>query len=398
MNYTNQGINEYGMVYDLGSLYDHLSQIEDTRSKLGKQYSLTMILIWMVLAKLGGQDKPSGIAEWVTHRKELWMEYQLTDKLKTPSHMTYRRIMQHIISVEEFEEVLEIFHQERLKKGQEVVFSMDGKTVRGTIPHGERRGTHILAIYVPQQGLVLAQVKVDLKENEISAAPQLLKQVSLEGTIVIADAMHTQKALAKQVVEGGGHYVLTTKDNQSHARWAIEKLFVQAVCNMQKGASLSKDIQMAVKTEKGHGRIEKRTIMTSTMLNDYLKEWPHLAQVFRVEHITWYDQMSRYTREVRYGITSLPPENASPEKILWLIKSYWGIESGLHYRRDVTLQEDRTRLTVGDSGQNMTILNNLVIGLCLSSGMKNLASARRLLDAFPDQALRLITSARSPSL
>jgi len=112
----------------------------------------------------------------------------------------------------------------------------------------------------------------------------------------------------------------------------------------------------------------------------------------------WYDQMSRYTREVRYGITSLPPENASPEKILWLIKSYWGIESGLHYRRDVTLQEDRTRLTVGDSGQNMTILNNLVIGLCLSSGMKNLASARRLLDAFPDQALRLITSARSPSL
>jgi predicted transposase YbfD/YdcC len=352
----------------------------------------------MVLAKLGGQDKPSGMAEWITHRKELWMEYRITNKRKTPSHMTYRRVLQQIISVEEFEQLLKGYHQQYLQRGQEVVFSMDGKTVRGTIPRGERRGTHLLAIYVPQQGLVLAQARVDLKENEITAAPHLLKQVSLEGAIVIADAMHTQKAMARQVVEGGGQYILTAKGNQSRTRWAIEKLFVHEVCNLQKGVSLSKDFQMAVKTEKGHGRIEKRTIMTSTLLNDYLAEWPYLAQVFRVEHITWYDQMSRFTREITYGITSLHPEKASPEKLLELIKAYWGIECGLHYRRDVTLQEDRTRLTVGDSGQNMAILNNLVLGLCFSSGLKNLASARRFLDAFPAKALSLLTSAKIPSL
>jgi predicted transposase YbfD/YdcC len=401
MDYTNQdiiqGINEYGMVYDLGSLYDYLSQIKDPRSKLGKQYSLTMILIWMILAKLGGQDKPSGIAEWITHRKELWVEYQLTDKLKTPSHMTYRRILQHIISTEEFERLLGIYHQQRLEKGQEVVFSMDGKTVRGTIPQGERRGTHLLAIYVPQQGLVLAQARVDLKENEITVAPQLLKQVPLDGAIVIADAMHTQKSITKLIVENGGQYILTVKDNQSRTRWAIEKLFVHEVCNLQKGSPLTKDFQMAVKTEKGHGRIEKRTIMTSAMLNDYL-EWPCLAQVFRIEHVTWYDEMARYTREITYGITSLPSEKANPEKLLGLIRTYWGIENGLHYRRDVTLQEDDTRLTVGDSGQNMAILNNLVMGLCLSSGLKNLASARRLLDAYPDKALALLTSAKIRSL
>jgi len=155
---------------------------------------------------------------------------------------------------------------------------------------------------------------------------------------------------------------------------------------------------MAVKTEKGHGRIEKRTIMTSTLLNDCLEEWPYLAQVFRVEHITWYDQMSRYTREITYGITSLQPKKASPRKLLELNKTYWGIESGLHYRRDVTLQEDSTRLTVGDSGQNMAILNNLVLGLCLSSGLKNLAGARRFLDAFPAKALSLLTAAKTPSL
>ena len=95
MDYTNlkasQEANEYGLIYDLGSLYDYLSQIEDPRSKYGKQYELTVLLIWMLLAKLGGQDKPSGMAEWITQRKELWVEYKLTGKTKTPSHSKKRR-------------------------------------------------------------------------------------------------------------------------------------------------------------------------------------------------------------------------------------------------------------------------------------------------------------------
>ena len=146
---------------------------------------------------------------------------------------------------------------------------------------------------------------------------------------------------------------------------------------------------MAMKTEKGHGRIEKRTIMTSTLLNDYLEEWPYLAQVFRVEHITWYDHMNRYRREITYGITSLQPQKANPKKILELNKTYWGIESGLHYRRDVTLQEDYTRLTVGDSGQNMAILNNLVLGLCLSSGLKKPGKRSPLAGCLPEESFGL---------
>jgi predicted transposase YbfD/YdcC len=393
MDYTNlkasQEANEYGLIYDLGSLYDYLSQIEDPRSKYGKQYELTVLLIWMLLAKLGGQDKPSGMAEWITQRKELWVEYKLTGKTKTPSHMTYRRVLQDILSVEEFEGLMESYHQQRLKMGQEVVFCMDGKTVRGTIPPGEYRGKHLLAIYVPRQGLVLAQVEVDRKENEIVVAPHLLRQVALAGVIVIADAMHTQKALCKQVVAEGGDYVLTIKENQPRTRWAIEKLFVHEVSNLQKGVPLSKDFQMAVKVEKGHGRLEKRTILTSTLLNEYL-DWPALAQVFRIEKVTWYAQATRYTRQIRYGITSLSPHRAKPEKLLELLRTYWSIESGLHYRRDVTMLEDATRLTVGDAGHNMAILNNLVTGLCLSQGLSNLASARRLFDAHPKQALDLL--------
>jgi len=394
---ANQEVNKSGLVYDLGSLYDYLSQVEDPRSKYGKQYELTVLLIWMLLAKLCGQDKPSGIAEWIRHRQELWVAYKLTDRTKTPSHMTYRRMLQDIVSVEEFERLMESYHQQQLKMEQEVIFSMDGKTVRGTIPAGEYRGTHLLAIYVPEQGLVLAQAEVDRKENEIVVAPHLLRQVALAGAIVIADAMHTQKALCSQVIEEGGDYVLTVKDNQSRTRWAIEKLFVHEVCNLQKGIQLSKDFQMVVKVEKGHGRLEKRTILTSTLLNDYL-EWPALAQVFRVEKVIWHEQTHRYTRQIRYGITSLPPDRAGPERILKLLRTYWGIESGLHYRRDVTLLEDATRLTVGNAGHNMAILNNLVTGLCLSHGFDNLASARRLFDAHPKKALDLLTSSNFPSL
>jgi hypothetical protein len=199
MDYSNQKpqqeMNEYGLIYNLGSLYDYFAGIEDTRSNHGKQYPLRMLLTWMLLAKLGGEDKPSGIAEWIAHRNEIWVEYQLTGKEKTPSHMTYRRVLQDILSVEEFEGVMKKYHGQRLKQEKGIVLSLNGKTVRGTIRAGELRGTHLLAIFVPKQRLVLAQAGVDRKENEFSVAPHLLRQVNLAGTIVIVDAMHTQKAL-----------------------------------------------------------------------------------------------------------------------------------------------------------------------------------------------------------
>ena len=401
MDYTNltarQEETETDLIYELGSVYDYLSQVEDPRSKYGKQYPLTLLLIWMLLAKLAGEDKPSGIAEWIAHRKTLWVKYRLTPKLKAPSHMTYRRVIADILSVEALEGLMAQYHQQQLDPGQEIVLSMDGKTVRGTIPGGETRGTHLLAIYVPRQGLVIAQAEVERKENEIVVAPQVLSQVNLAGTIVIADALHTQKGMCQQVVESGGDYVLSAKNNQSRTRWAIEKLFVTEVVNLQKGAALSKDFHRAVQVNKGHGRIEKRTILTSSLLNQYLGDWPALAQVFRVETVVWYAHGTRYTRHIRYGFTSLSPDHAGPEQILALLQTYWGIESGLHYRRDVTLQEDATRLTVGKAGHIMAILNNLVLCLCLSQ-TNNVASARRRFDAHPDQALDLLLSSHPRNL
>jgi predicted transposase YbfD/YdcC len=397
MNYNQQEQNENGLVFDLESLYGYLVKVEDTRKAKGKRYTLTSLLILMVLAKLAGEDKPSGMAEWIGHRKELWVKHAILAQPKTACHMTYRRILQNTISPEELEGIVQAYHRQRLRSEQRMVVSIDGKSMRGTIPYGEQRGVHLLAVYVPGQGLVLAQAEVDKKENEIVVAPRIISQVVLEGAIIVADAMHAQKVFSNQVVEAGADFVWTVKDNQSRTRWAIERLFVHEVCNLQKGAPLSRDVGMATKVNKQCGRVEQRTILSSTQLNDYL-DWPHVAQVFRIERVVYHAHHLGKTRQIVYGLTSLSPEQAGPEKLLELFRQYWGIESGLHYRRDVTLREDATRFKDGKAAHNMAILNNLVIGLCLSNGFTNLASARRYFNAYPEAALNTLVSAHFPTL
>jgi len=395
MDYTNlapnQAVSETGLIFEIGSLYTYFQRVTDTRKPKGKLYALAHLLVLMMLAKLAGEDRPSGMADWVAHRIEQLYGMKVVPKARAPSHMTYRRVLQDSLQPEELEELIRQYQQNHLEDGEEVVFSMDGKTLKGTIPGGELRGTHLLSIFVPQQGLVLVEAEVDRKENEIVVAPKILQQVNLSGAIVIGDAMHAQRQASAQIVEAGGDYVWTVKGNQPRTEWAIEKLFVHEVCNLKKGAPLSKQCRRTWKVHKGHGRIEKRTILVSTELNDYL-DWPYVAQVFRLEREVWHEKYQGRTRQVVYGLTSLAPDKASPEKLLRLTRQYWGIENGLHYRRDVTLHEDGTRLTVGNSGHSMAILNNLTIGLCLNHGFDNLAKARRLFAAKPDLALELLTS------
>jgi predicted transposase YbfD/YdcC len=382
-------VHRTGILYDLKSLFAFLLRVTDPRHSRGKQYPLELLLVLILLAKLCGENTPTGIADWVTYRIDALVAMKLLPKPKAPCHMTYRRVLQRIVSPDELERLLSEYHQSCMKTGTELIFSLDGKTVKGTIPAGETRGTHLLSLYVPGQGLVLMEAKVDQKENEIVVAPQILKQVSLAGVIVMADAMHTQRETSQQVLQAGGDYVWMVKGNQARTLWAIQKLFVHEACNVKNGAPLSKNIRTAETVNKGHGRREKRTLWASSELNDYLN-WPEVAQVFRIERIIWHEKHRGYSRQVVYGLTSLSPERASPDKLLALVRQYWEIETGLHYRRDVTLKEDATRLTLGNSGHTMAILNNAIIGLCLQNGFHNLAQARRLFNAMPELAFDLL--------
>lgn len=378
-----------GLIYDLGSLYAYLLRVVDPRKAKGIRYPLATLLLLILLAKFGGEDTPTGIGAWLKYRQSALVEMLKLPRQQVPHHCTIRRLLQQL-DPEPFEQIMGEFQRSRLQTGMEVVISIDGKTLRGTIEPGQGRGVHLLAAFHPQSGLVLMEVAIESKENEIVAAPQLLQQIDLSGAIVIGDALHTQRKTSSAIVAAGGDFIWTVKGNQARTQWAIQKEFVQEVVHLQQEQPLSKHIQHAVSPlSKAHGRMERRSILVSQTLNDYL-DWPHVAQVFRIDREVWHDQGRRKTRQTVYGLTSLTPEEASPQRLLELLRGYWGIENGLHYRRDVTFHEDATRTRVGHTGHNLAILNNLVIALSLSHGHKNLAEARRRFCALPQQALELV--------
>jgi predicted transposase YbfD/YdcC len=373
----------------MGPLMDYLKRVKDGRKRRGIRYRLEIILTLFILAKLCGQNKTYGIADWVQQRGSYLVEVLQLIYQRLPHHSTYRRILSDEVDGEELEQIVAEYLAQLPRSGQEVVIAIDGKTVRGTITLDDAFGLHLLAAYLPGEGIVLMQMVVEKdKENEIVVAPKLLKCLDLRHKVVVGDAMHTQRQLSIQIVTTGGHFVWIVKDNQANTRKAIEQLFAPEKSIPALGNPVM-DFRSAKTIEKQAGRLEERTITVSSLLNDYL-DWPYLEQVFKLER--------RYTNlttgevecNVQYGLTSLPAQLASPERLLEIVRSEWGIENGLHYRRDVTFQEDQTRMTNKAMGRAMAIINNLVISLLNSQGFDNYAHARRVFDACPHKALAII--------
>jgi predicted transposase YbfD/YdcC len=375
-------------IFDVDSLFYHLDCLTDRRKPKGVRYPLAVALVIVILAKLAGEDEPEGIAHWVSLRKELLIEALGLKRNTTPHPTTFSRILAWAVDVEELQESFSQFLLSTLEGGLFVEMPIDGKTLRGTIPQGKTQGLHLLAAFLPSQGIVLFQVEVESKENEIVAAPRVLKSVDLRGKIVTGDAMFAQRELSEVVVAGGGEYVWTLKDNQASLREEIEAAF-----KIEEGktalAVMKNDFTRAETIDKAHGRIEQRRVVVTSQMKGYLK-WPHLEQVFKIEREVEEISTGKQRREVSYGITSLKREEASAERLMEIVRGHWAIENGLHYRKDKTLREDACRLKRGKAAQVMAVINNLVVGLVLRQGIRNLARARRRYSAYPMEALNLI--------
>jgi hypothetical protein len=176
-------------------------------------------LALFILAKLCGENKVYGIADWAQLRSEYLIE-TLDLKLKRkrlPHHSTYRRILTDEMSADDLEVIFSQYWAHLPRRGQEMVVVIDGKTVRGTITAEDPFGLHLLAAYLPGEGIVLMQMVVEKdKENEIVVAPKLLQCLDLRNQVVIGDAMHTQRQISVQIVEAGGDFVWIVKDNQAN--------------------------------------------------------------------------------------------------------------------------------------------------------------------------------------
>jgi predicted transposase YbfD/YdcC len=377
-----------GLVFDVGSIYAHFQTLSDKRKRRGLRYSLALILVIIMLAKTCGESHPSGIAEWAKHRTGMLVELLKLKRKAMPADSTYRRILAEVVNVEELECESSAYLSGKKHFGKQVLVAIDGKVLRGTLDD-KQNGTYLLAAYLPSEGIVLMEIAIEGKGSEISAASKVLKSIDLREKVVMGDAMHTQRQVSIQIVESGGEYIWFAKGNQPQMEENIRLWFEPDVQPIPGMSYPPKDFEIAKEINKGHGRLETRTLTVSSQLKDFL-DWPYLEQVFKLERHFVSLKTGEIQEQIEYGFTSLTRQEITPPQLLNKTRSYWGIENGLHYRRDVTLREDYTRMTKGKAGQAMACLNNLILGILLSKKLyRTVPIARRYFSAHPAEALDL---------
>lgn len=374
-----------GVLFSVDSLMAHLAQLRDPRKARGRRYGLVTLLALLILAKMGGEDGMKGMAEWVRLRGQGLIDLLNLRRDSLPHQTTYERVLGRL-DVEEVERVVGGFFAQQTAGNLSV--TLDGKVLRGTIPAGETHGVHLLAAYVPEQGVVLMQVEVEDKTNEITAAPRVLAALDLRDCVVTGDAMFTQRDLCQQIVLAGGDYVFPVKDNQPAVYRAIADVFMPAT--VSSGHSPVRLPETFIQTvNSGHGRIEYRYLTVSTQLNTYL-DWPHVAQVFRLQRLVHHRHTGKLTYQVVFGMTSLTVNACPPQRLMQLIRQHWHIENRLHYVRDVTFHEDACTIRHTHRQRVLACLNNLVIGLLRHTSFRYAPEARRFFAVHYDQALELL--------
>ena len=375
------------------TLVAYLKGVPDTRHARGKQYELWVLLTILSLGLLSGQKTVWGIVEWALEHAEELIEALQLPRRRIPSRSTFyvtlckigiAGLERHLAGMGTAMEA-----ENRLSEtimgadGQPLRgLAADGKELRGTLAHGDKE--LLVSLVGHGDGLVLAQAKVDIKTNEVTVVPQLLAGRDLHGVVITIDAMHTHRALAQQILDQGGDYLMVVKKNQHQLYDNIDLLFQSPpLCK-------GEEDRLSHKTHnKSHGRRETRILETSAKLNDYV-DWPGSQQVIR----RTYHAVDLKTREtvhqVTYGITSLSRARALPRHIAALRRAHWTIENRDHYVRDETLGEDRCQLHSGNSAHALAALRNAVLNVLRYQGWYSIPAALRHYGASLQKALALL--------
>ena len=364
---------------DVLSIASVFARMSDQRKSKGIRYQFQSLLILLSLGKLCFQDTPSEIADWVLNRSDLLKEKLGLKWKRMPSNSTWQRLLGQNIEASDFDEKIGQYFQS-LSSEERQLYNLDGKVVCGTISKETDNQLHLVALQESAANLVIDQTALLAGENEISGAKRLLGRTCLKNKIISGDAIFAQQELSKTVVEKGGEYLWKLRANQGN-------IYKMAVAHFEKMDD--KYLAQAVSLEKGHGRIDAREILSSFRITGKI-EFPFVAQVFRIKRKSEVVKTGKASEQTIYGITSLPVEEYGAEELLKLTRKHWGIENGLHYRRDVTFKEDACRQTTSNGGQVLAVLNNLTIGILRKLGWTNIAQARRYFNAQIDEALKLI--------
>jgi predicted transposase YbfD/YdcC len=375
---------EFGAIGEATVFLDYFKDLSDPRQRGKVTYPLAEVLLLCLLAVLGGADSFVDIARFGEKKIDLLRRF-LPFRDGTPSHDHLGDIFA-TLDAEQFQRCF-VAWVVALTGAPEGVIAIDGKTLRRSYQKkGAKAAIHMVSAFAARQRLVLGQVKVADKSNEIVAIPALLDMMAIEGAIVTIDAMGCQRGIAKKIVDKKADYVLSLKGNQGSLRDDVELFATEQKANGFKDTNVSR-----YETVDGdHGRIETRTY---TVIHDvaWLQErhdWPGLKGVVVVESTR--EIGDKIERETRFYITSL----------VWLahqigpvIRSHWAIENSLHWVMDMIFRDDECRIRTDHAPANFTTLKHMAHNLIRRAPGKDSFRLKRKVAAWDDEFLASLIAA-----
>lgn len=348
------------------SLQECFGGLEDPRSEINRVHRLMDMVVITICAVICGADDWEAVAEY-GEAKQGWLSSFLALPEGIPSHDTFWRVFRRL-NGEQFQQcflawvqsLASVLPQGVTASHTPEVIAIDGKQLRRS--HDGEAGhapIHLLSAWATEQQLVLGQLRVDEKSNEIVAIPALLKALDIAGSVVTIDAMGCQTGIAQQIVEQGGDYLLALKGNHPWLYEDVQLLFD----NLAECGVTVNDASWYRQVHKGHGRIEIRQawVVTDPAILNNLRgseKWPHLTALVKLEaeRLT----ASGRNSQSRYYLASWA---LSPQQAITLTRSHWCIENSLHWVLDMAFREDESRLRKDYGAHNFAILRHIALNL-----------------------------------
>lgn len=371
-------------------LIEHLQQLPDPRVRGRCEHDLLDVLVIALCCLLCGGEGFNDMEDF-GRAKRRWFRSFLPLRSGIPTHDTFNRVFA-ALKPEAFLEVFMAWTQSLRATVADELVALDGKALRRALERGDSARV-IVSAWAASNSLVLGQIEVPDKTNEITAVPKLLRALELSGCIVTLDAMGCQKEIAREIKEADAEYVLALKGNQGQCYQEVKSYLDDAVARHHEKAPARRNVVPLTSTEtveKDHGRMETRRYWQSGELDWFAGkgQWEGLRSVGVVESVRQVGQAAP-TVERRYYLSSL---SVDVEKFARAVRGHWAIENSLHWVLDVQCGEDRSRVRTGHAAANLATLRRLALNLFKQDRTKKRGIKGKQLNASWDHAylLRLL--------